>query len=110
MRGYPVTYSYDVTGLVRQWLGEPQRNYGVLLRGSGGSCNYNLGASESAQSSARPRLIIKYTWPTATPTATNTFTPGPTPTASPTPTSTPSPTRQQQHIHLPVLLKGRTGG
>jgi len=100
MSAYPATYSYNVSGLVRNWLDGPSSNYGVLLRGTGGSCNFRLGSSENAQANTRPKLVIKYTYPTETPTPTNTCTP--TPTATPSPTL--SPTRRGR-IYLPVLLK-----
>jgi hypothetical protein len=110
MSAYPATYSYNVSGLVRDWLDNPPSNYGMLLRGSGGSCNFKVGSSENVQPNIRPKLVIKYTYPTQTPTPTNTFTPGPTPTPSTTPS--PSPTRSSTppptgsgRVYLPVLLK-----
>ena len=100
MSAYPATYSYNVSELVRRWLEDPTSNYGLLLRGEGGSCNFNLGASENANANLRPKLVIQYTEPTPTPTPTNTLTP--TPTAMPSPT--PSPTSQGR-VYLPFVLK-----
>ena len=107
---YRTTYSYNVSGLVRAWLDEPENNQGVLLRGSGGSCTFKLGSSENGELGVRPKLVIKYTYPTETPTPTNTFTPGPTatpsatPSRSPTRSSTPSPTGSGR-VYLPAILK-----
>ena len=61
-------YSYNVTDLVRQWLAHPSANYGVLLRGSGGSASFQLTSSESAATANRPALVIYLRQ--ATPTAT----------------------------------------
>lgn len=106
MSAYPATYSYNVSDLVRQWLERPERNYGLLLRGEGGSCNFNLGASENANPNLRPRLVIQYTYPTPTPTPTNTPIPSPTatPTRTPVPTPTLSPTGRGR-IYVPFILK-----
>lgn len=100
MSAYPATYSYNVSGLVRRWLEDPESNYGLLLRGEGGSCNFNLASSEHANPNMRPKLVIQYTYPTPMPTPTNTF--APSPTATPAWTPTPA---GQGGIYLPVLLK-----
>jgi hypothetical protein len=89
-------YSFEVTALVRGWVGQPQINYGMILRGSGAdSVGYNFASANYPVISVRPQLVIDYTIlaPTDTPTPSPTRTLGtPTP-ATATPTITRTPTR-----------------
>ncbi len=90
-------YSWDVTPLVRDWLAEPGKNYGLVLRGaSSTSTEYEIAAAQNLTQAYRPKLVIRYTLSTPTPTPTATSTPTatrtPTPEHTPTPTSTPTAT------------------
>jgi len=114
-------YSFDVSDLVRGWVGDPGSNHGLLLRSVGMvRSGYRFYSSDNREASYRPKLHVLYTTiqPTATPTITST--PTPTATASPTlppptlppptvppptvppPTVTPSPLPQ---VCLPLVLK-----
>jgi hypothetical protein len=91
-------YSLEVTSLVREWITNPQLNYGMVLRGSGvDSVAYNFASANYPVISVRPQLVIDCTilTPTETPTPSPTRTLGtPTPTpATATPTITRTPTR-----------------
>jgi hypothetical protein len=87
-------YSFNVVGMVQQWVNNPGVNYGLLLKGvnEGQPIEYMFLSSNSGKSELRPILRIEYSLPTATPTATPTHTatatPTPTRTATPTPTAT----------------------
>ncbi|MGQ9584822.1 MAG: DNRLRE domain-containing protein, partial [Anaerolineae bacterium] len=99
--------SLDVTELVRDWVREPGRNYGMLLAASApGRAEVYFGASERYPASERPQLQVVYglvatptptaTWtatPSATFTSTRTFTSTPTSTDTPHPTPTWTPTQ-----------------
>jgi hypothetical protein len=85
-------YSFEVTALVRDWVTNPQLNYGIILRGSGiDSVAYSFASANYPVVSVRPQLVIDCTILVATET--------PTPTRSPTlgtptpPTATPTITR-----------------
>ncbi len=94
-------YSWDVTSLVRDWLAEPDKNHGLILRGAGSTnTEYAIASAQHPTQALHPKLVIRYTLstptptPTATltPTATRTATPEHTPTPTRTPTATPTPT------------------
>ncbi len=86
-------YRFDVTNAVRDWLAEPEANYGVLLKSSGtNAVIYKFAQAEYTGQSYRPRLVIVYSGPAVTPSATATA-PAPTPTETPSgPTPTPTAT------------------
>jgi hypothetical protein len=111
-------YGFDITAAVREWVADPDSNYGVLLRGNvAGSTTYHLSsAEEEAPAEYRPKLVIVYSRPTATPvttatptatqtsTATRTQEPGTTPTRTLTPTGLP------WRCYLPITLKAHVSG
>ncbi|MGC8838918.1 MAG: DNRLRE domain-containing protein [Anaerolineae bacterium] len=91
--------TFNVTDLVQQWVAHPETNFGILLRGVGGTnLEYSIASSQNWWLSRRPRLMVVYSQhtptptPTATATSTPTGTPTPTPTLTPTATWTPTPT------------------
>ncbi len=88
-------YNYNVTDLVRQWVADGERNYGLLIHGYDGRGTLTLSSSESP--SNKPELVIYYTEATATPTPTN--------TPIPTPTLLPSPSPGSRGVYLPAILK-----
>ncbi len=54
----------DITGLVRQWMEEPETNAGILLKATGAAgVQYDLASSEYWMTSRRPALIITYHLP-----------------------------------------------
>jgi len=71
-----VTYVYNVTDLVQEWVAGQYPNYGILIKGESGSATYKINASESA--SYQPELQVWFDEPTVTPT----ITPSPTPTVN----------------------------
>lgn len=85
--------SYDVSGLVKGWLGGTVPNYGFMLQPrSSGDWGRSYRTSESDSASV-PYLVIVYdSTVTVTPTQTATSTPSPTPTFTPTRTLTRTPT------------------
>ncbi len=87
-------YSLDITPAVREWVTNPSANFGVVLKGSVGSTEVQIAASEWSDVSLRPCLVITYMEPEMPPAALDTPTPepSPTPTATDTPTATPQPT------------------
>jgi cell division septation protein DedD len=91
-------YAWHITQAVRDWIADPSSNYGLCLRsGSSGAVTYELASSEHYQQDSRPRLVILYGEPTATPTATVTSTPMPTATQTASPTTpSPSPSATQR--------------
>ena len=91
----PAWYNYNVTDLVRQWVADGERNYGLLIHGYDGRGTLTLSSSESP--SNKPELVIYYTEATATPTPTN--------TPIPTPTLLPSPSPGSRGVYLPAILK-----
>ena len=103
-------YHFNVTQAVRDWLANPDGNYGLLLRsGESGPVTYHLASSEANTQQYRPKLVIVYSKPTATPTVTSTATRSPTPTEtlrpSRTPTSTETPTSTSWSCYLPIAIK-----
>jgi hypothetical protein len=93
-------YSFDITAAAREWVANRDSNYGVLLRGNlAASTTYHLSsAEEEAPSEYRPKLVIVYSRPTATPRATATS------TATLTPTGLP------WRCYLPITLKAHASG
>lgn len=93
-------YSLDITPAVREWVANPAANFGVVLKGSVGSTEVQIAASEWRDVNLRPCLVITYAEPESlpgalaspTPTATETSTPMVSPTATPIPTGTATPT------------------
>ena len=87
VRGYK---SWEVTDLVKTWLGKFRINHGLVLTpGTKASFGFAFYSSESLI--APPRLVVSYFAPTATATRTKTPTATPTNTRSilrPTPTNT----------------------
>ncbi|MCI5119849.1 MAG: DNRLRE domain-containing protein [Candidatus Electrothrix sp. AUS4] len=56
--------SWDVTGMVKDWLAEPDSNYGLLLNSDAvaSSDSYrNFASSEAVDANQRPKLVVKYT-------------------------------------------------
>jgi len=100
-------YSLDITPAVREWVVNPAANFGVVLKGSVGSTEVQIVASEYPVVGLRPCLVITYAEPESlpgalasptptetstlvvSPTATPTEIPAPTETATPTATATP---------------------
>jgi hypothetical protein len=93
-------YGFDITAAAREWVANPDSNYGVLLRGNlAGSTTYHLSsAEEEAPSEYRPKLVIVFSRPTATPLATATS------TATLTPTGLP------WRCYLPITLRTHLSG
>lgn len=110
-------YHFDIVQAVRDWLANPDTNYGILLRGDVcGSVTYHFASSEEqAPPDFRPKLAIVYSKATVTPTpgGTDTRTPTATEPAGPsrTPTSTGGPTHTPTlpgvswRCYLPVAIK-----
>jgi hypothetical protein len=88
-------YAFDVSPLVREWLAQPERNYGVVLKGFDDPQEFGLYSADHANVSRRPRLRIAYNLAEPSPTAmtTNTATSTPSRTMTATATATSSPTR-----------------
>jgi len=109
-------YGFDITAAAREWVANPDSNYGVLLRGNvAGSTTYHLSsAEEEAPEEYRPKLVIVYSRPTPTPVTTATSTATQTPTATRTqppgitPTQTVTPTGLPWRCYLPITLKVHT--
>jgi len=79
-------YTWDVTDMVRDWIGSPSSNYGLLLEVEPyySTTAYYAASNEYATTSLRPKLVVE--WAAApTPTVTPT---GPTPTPTGTYAST----------------------
>jgi len=54
-------YSFDITGLARQWVSGGLANNGVLLKAPGDYvATYLFGSAENGDPSARPRLVIRW--------------------------------------------------
>jgi hypothetical protein len=82
-------YDFDVTDLVADWHADPQRNYGIILRGYGQlSQVYHFASANHSNISLRPQLVVDYVAPDITTTAMPLRTP--TRTASATSIPTPS--------------------
>ncbi len=123
-------YSLDVTRAAQGWVADPSANFGTILKGSAGSLELQIAASEYPIVALRPCLVVTYTEPevppaaletpqptdTATPTATLTATStsthtatatatatlAPTSTATPTPTATPTATATATRTATPT--------
>lgn len=89
-------FTVTLTSLVQNWAGGGFANNGVILVRTAGSVEYTLNSFEA--SSNKPRWVIDYTAPTATPTDTG----GATPTDTLTPTDTPTPTETLTPTETPV--------
>jgi hypothetical protein len=100
-------YTWDVTGAVQGWVGDPGNNRGVLLQQTNTSVGgeYFIASSEDLESGIRPYLRVQYALPTPTPTPTLTPTRTSTPTITPTPTITLTPTPRIRYTYLPLILK-----
>ena len=88
-------YDVDVTDVVRDWIGDPDTNHGLMFDGIETSNEYRFWSSDYDKSvNTRPQLCITYYRATATPTPTptSTETPTVTPSATPTETATATPT------------------
>jgi hypothetical protein len=81
-------YSLDVTQAAREWVTNPSMNFGVVLKGSGGSVGVKLKTSENRDVHLRPCLVITYMEPEVPPAAVQSPIPEPTATMTPTPTAT----------------------
>ncbi len=69
----PDWVSWDVTGLVGEWMNGGAPNHGLMLRAGGGEwLEHRFASRNAAVPGQRPRLIIRYgAIPTPTPIATN---------------------------------------
>ncbi len=81
---------FDITAALAEWVRGTQQNYGVVIKGIGGSSgqvSYDFASSEVGDVSIRPRLVYTYVvsapTPTPSPTAIATATPTPLPTSTP---------------------------
>ena len=84
-------YSFDVTDLAKLWLADPSQNQGVLLHGQASQAmEYQFWSAEHSLVEYRPRLVVSYTFLSATPTPTRTTTATATHTATATQTGTPT--------------------
>lgn len=103
--------NFDVTGLAKKWINDPNTNNGVLLKGftqyygNYSSTNLYFASSRNSNQNLRPSLTIYYKGggiipPTPTPTAT------PQPTVTPTPIPTPTPTPIPVTHTLKIRAKG----
>ncbi|MCP4165774.1 MAG: DNRLRE domain-containing protein [Chloroflexi bacterium] len=99
-------HSLDVTGLVREWIEQPDQNYGLVIKGGPGAATEADLMSSNWQETPqyRPELVISYWLAAATPTSTVTPTSTATVTPSPTPipTSTLTPTRTPTRTRTPA--------
>ena len=96
-------YSIDVTELVSEWVQDPERNQGIVLKSvSGAGRCHSLASAEYDAFPDRPQLSVIFLRGESTPTPTPTLTL--TPTA--TPTSTVEPTVTTFQLNMPVVLKG----
>jgi hypothetical protein len=88
-------YDLDATSMVAAWVGSPDSNFGLSIKGlPGPDVSYDFISSQyqfAQGASLRPRLTVGYVLP-----------PGPTPTA--TSTRTPTATRTRMYTYLPVIL------
>jgi len=98
-----IRYSIEVTELVSEWVQEPERNQGIVLKSVSdtGMC-HSLASAEYYAFPDRPQLSVIFLPGESTPTPTPTLTL--TPTA--TPTSTLQPTVTTFQLNMPVVLKG----
>ncbi len=119
-------YSLDVTDAVRDWVSNPEANFGLVVKADGGSVEARFTSSEYPTVGLRPCLVVTYmeteaaptvsatatptqtATPTATATETSTPTPTATATASPTPTDTLTPTTSPTPTHTPTQTASPT--
>lgn len=80
-------YDWNVTSLVQQWVSGGRTNHGMLLVGTGNTCEMHFWTSECSVAGQRPRLEVQYV-PGTAPTATRTAVPSATPTTGPSATPT----------------------
>ncbi|MCI5142491.1 MAG: DNRLRE domain-containing protein [Candidatus Electrothrix sp. ATG1] len=55
---------WDVTGLVTDWLADPDLNYGLLVNSDAVASSDShrfFASSEAGDASQRPKLVVKYT-------------------------------------------------
>jgi hypothetical protein len=56
--------SWNIAGIVQEWLDNPATNYGILLNGStsaSADSNRGFASSRATDSSQRPKLVVTYT-------------------------------------------------
>lgn len=97
-----VTYTWDVTEMVQQWVANPISNEGVLIIAEGVSNQFQFRTSDGISPDQRPALEVTYDLSEVTPTLTHTATPTLTPVHTNTPTLTPSPTATQTPAQSPT--------
>lgn len=107
-------HTVDIAGLVQEWVDHPERNYGMVLKGGGGTAvEYAFFSANAWQGGVmRPRLAIG--WEAAPPVPTVSGTPAtPTRTSTPVPTATstpiPTPTRPRAKVAFQRGLGGYEG-
>ena len=99
----------DITDVVRDWVENPDSNYGIVLKGSGSvSVEYCFASMNWPDERVRPRLVVSAgELPVSTPTPSYTPSLSPTATQTPWPTATwtpytPSPTPTRTMTPLPT--------
>ena len=83
---------FNLSDMVRDWVANPQNNYGVILRGDGADVDYAFTSSDNKIIGLRPYLDVVYQVSESTPTATKTPAKSPTPGKTSSPTSSPTST------------------
>jgi hypothetical protein len=56
--------SWNVTGIIKDWIASPASNYGLLLNGSNANSadsNRGFASSRASDTTQRPKLVITYT-------------------------------------------------
>lgn len=83
-------YSLDVTDAAREWVRNPEANFGLVVKAFGDSVEVRFASSEYPHVELRPCLVVTYMEPEAAPALSATATPEPTdtPTATATETAT----------------------
>jgi hypothetical protein len=102
--GTEKAWALDVTEF-EKFINGTYTNYGWVIRAdTENNDQYIFYSSSNATSSNRPRLVVEYTVPTATPTPSVTPSVTPTPTDTPTPSNTPTdtPTPSQTPTDTPT--------
>lgn len=85
---YTVTLTSSV---VQGWIDGSLTNNGMVFRTANElNDRYTFGSSDNSTASRRPKLVVDFDQPTATPTPSNTPTASDTPTITPTPSDTPT--------------------
>jgi hypothetical protein len=89
-------YTWDITGMVQDWVANPSANHGLLIVAEGMGNQYQFRSSEIPSSNLRPFLEVTVDaegpTPSQTTTPVETYTVTPTATTSATATSTPTKT------------------